>query len=68
MARARAYKALLGFDCTLPRTLKLHRSSARRRLPVRDVFAATRPTAAVDRPAQPFPTPFDPRRRVSTPQ
>jgi hypothetical protein len=31
VARARAYKALLGFDCTLLRTLKPHRSLARRR-------------------------------------
>jgi hypothetical protein len=51
MAHARAYKAHPGVDCTLPRTLKPHRSSAHRRLPVRGVFAATRPTAAVDRPA-----------------
>ena len=40
MARARAYKALPGFDCTLPRTLKPHRSLARRRLPVRSKSAA----------------------------
>jgi hypothetical protein len=40
MARARAYKTLPDFDCTLPRTLKPHRSLARRRLPVRSVSAA----------------------------
>ena len=40
MARARAYKTLPDFDCTLPRTLKPHRSLARRRLPVRSVSTA----------------------------
>jgi hypothetical protein len=68
MARARTYKARLGVDHTLPRTLKPHRSSAHHRLPVYGVSAATRAPAAVDRPAQPFPTPSDPPRRVSTPQ
>jgi hypothetical protein len=68
MARARAYKARSGVDYTLPRTLKPHRSSVHRRLPVRDVSAATRATAAVDRPAQPFPTLSNPLRRVCTPQ
>jgi hypothetical protein len=68
MARARAYKAHSGVDHTLPRTLKPHRSSTHRRLPVRGVSATTRAPDAVDRPAQPFPTPSDPRRRVSTPQ
>jgi hypothetical protein len=67
MARTRAYKAPPGVDYTLPRTLKPHRSSAHRRLPVRDVSAATRTTAAVDRPAQPFPTLSNPLRRVCTP-
>jgi hypothetical protein len=67
MACARAYKAHSGVDHTLPRTLKPHRSSTHRRLPVRGVSAATRAPASVDRPAQPFPTPSDPRRRVSTP-
>jgi hypothetical protein len=56
LARARAYKARSGADCTLPRTLKPHRSSVHRRLPVRDVSTATRATAAVDRPAS-FPQP-----------
>jgi hypothetical protein len=65
---ARAYKAHPGVGYTLPRTLKPHRSSVHHRLPVRDVPTATRATAAVDRPAQPFPTPSDPRRRVYTPQ
>jgi hypothetical protein len=40
MTRARAYKTLPDFDCTLPRTLKPHRSLARRRLPARSVSAA----------------------------
>jgi hypothetical protein len=68
LARARAYKAHSGVDHTLPRTLKPHRSSVHRRLPVHGVFAATRAPAAVDRPAQPFPTLSDPRRRASTPK
>jgi hypothetical protein len=60
MARARAYKALPGFDCTLSRTLKPHRSLARRRLPVRSVSAAAqsichrRPAnRAIPNPVQP---------------
>jgi hypothetical protein len=40
MTRARAYKTLPDFDCTFPRTLKPHRSLARRRLPVRSESAA----------------------------
>src|SRR5688572_28250972 len=40
MAHARAYKTLPDVDCTLPRTLKPHRSLARRRLPMRSVSAA----------------------------
>jgi hypothetical protein len=57
-----------GVDHTLPRTLKPHRSSAHRRLPVRDVSAATQTTAVVDWPSQPFPTLSNPLRRVCTPQ
>jgi hypothetical protein len=60
MARVRAYKALPGFDCTLPRTLKPHRSLARRRLPVRSVSAAAQPLChrrpanrAIPNPVQP---------------
>jgi hypothetical protein len=68
MTRARAYKAHSGVDHTLPRTLKPHWSSTHRHLPVRGVSAATWAHAAVDQPAQPFPTPSDPRRRLSTPQ
>jgi hypothetical protein len=68
MARARAYKARSCVDYTLPRTLKPHRSSGHRRLPVRDVSAATRATATVERPAQPFPTLSNPLRRVCTPK
>jgi hypothetical protein len=62
MARARAYKAHSGIDHTLLRTLKPHRSSTHRRLPVRDVSAATKAPATVDRPAQPFPTLSNPLR------
>jgi hypothetical protein len=40
VARARAYKTLPDLDCTLPRTLKPHRSPARRRLPVRSESVA----------------------------
>jgi hypothetical protein len=40
MAHASTYKTLPGFGCTLPRTLKPHRSLDRRRLPVRSVSAA----------------------------
>jgi hypothetical protein len=43
MARARAYKTLPDLDCSLPRTLKPHRSRARRRLPVRSESAAAQP-------------------------
>jgi hypothetical protein len=68
MACARAYKARSGIDYTLPRTLKPHQSSVHRRLPVRDVSAATQATTAVDRPAQPFPTLSNPLRQVCTPQ
>src|SRR5699024_3697447 len=68
LAHARAYKAHSGVDCTLPRTLKPHRSSVHRRLPVHGVFAATRATAVVDRPAQPFLALSNPLRRVYTPQ
>ena len=60
MARARAYKALPDFDCTFPRTLKPHRSLARRRLPVRSESAAAqspchrRPAIrAIPNPVQP---------------
>jgi hypothetical protein len=68
LSRARANKAHLGVDYTLPRTLKLYRSSVHRRLPVRGVSAAARATAAVDRPVQLSPAPSNPRRRVCTAQ
>jgi hypothetical protein len=68
MTRARAYKAHSGVDHTLPRMLKPHRSSTHHCLPVHGVSAATRAPAAVDRPAQPFPTPSNPQRWVSTPR
>jgi hypothetical protein len=68
LSRARAYKARPGIGYTLPCTLKPHRSSVHRRLPVRGVSAATRATAAVDRPVQLSPAPSNPRKRVSTTQ
>jgi hypothetical protein len=40
VARARAYKTLPGFECTLPRTLKTSPELDRRRLPVRSESAA----------------------------
>ena len=43
VARARAYKALPGFDYTLPRTLHTSPELARRRLPVRSESAAAQP-------------------------
>jgi hypothetical protein len=68
MARARVYKAHSGVDHTLPRTLNLTGAQTQRRLPVHGVSAATRAPAAVDRPTKPFPTPSDPRRRLSAPR
>jgi hypothetical protein len=60
MARARAYKTLPDLDCSLPRTLKPHRSRARRRLPVRSESAVAqslchrRPAGgAIPNPVQP---------------
>jgi hypothetical protein len=60
MARARAYKTFPDLDCSLPRTLKPHRSRARRRLPVRSESAAAqslchrRPAGgAIPNPVQP---------------
>ena len=60
MARARAYKALPGFDYTLPRTLQTSPELARRRLPVRSESAAAqspchrRPAIrAIPNPVQP---------------
>jgi hypothetical protein len=62
MARARAYKAHSGVDHTLPRTLKPHRSSAHRRLPVHGVSAPPPPPSPCRRrPASPaFPNPVRP--------
>ena len=60
VARARAYKALPGFDHTLPRTLQTSPELARRRLPVRSESAAAqslchrRPASgAIPNPGQP---------------
>jgi hypothetical protein len=64
MARARAYKSLPGFDCTLPRTLKPHRSLARRRLPVRSVSAAAQ-SLCYRRPAnRAIPNPVQPSEKT----
>jgi hypothetical protein len=64
MARARAYKALLGFDCTLPRTLKPQQSLARRRLPVRSV-SATAQSLCHRRPAnRAIPNPVQPSEKT----
>ena len=43
MAHARAYKALPGFDYTLPRTLHTSPELARRRLPVHSESATAQP-------------------------
>jgi hypothetical protein len=64
MARARAYKTLPDFDCTLPRTLKLHRSSARRRLPVRSVSAAARSPCHRRPASRPLPNPGQPSEKT----
>jgi hypothetical protein len=64
---ARAYKTHWGIDHSPLRTLKPHRSLTHRRLPEPGVSAATRAPAVVDRPAQPFLAPSNPRRRLSTP-
>jgi len=60
VARARAYKALPGFDYTLPRTLQTSPELARRRLPVRSESAAAQPLChhrpanrAIPNPVQP---------------
>jgi hypothetical protein len=68
MARARAYLTPSDLNRTIPRTLNLTEAQTHRRLPVRGVSAATRAPAIVDWPTKPFPTLFDPRRRLSTPR
>jgi hypothetical protein len=68
MARARAYKAPRDFDRTPPHALDLTEAQNHRRLPVHEVPAAARSPATVDRPTEPFPTPFNPRRRLCTPR
>jgi hypothetical protein len=62
------YKAHPDVDHTLLHALNLTRAQTHRRLPVHGVSAATRAPTAVDRPTKSFPTPSDPRRRLSTPQ
>jgi hypothetical protein len=67
MARARAYKTLPDFDHTLPRTLKPHRSLARRRLPVRSVSAAAQ-SLCHRRPAnRAIPNPVQPSEKTVHP-
>jgi hypothetical protein len=68
VARARAYKATRGFDCTPPHVLDLTGALDHRRCPAHGVPAATRYPATVDRPVEPLPTPSDPRSRPSVPR
>jgi hypothetical protein len=64
MARARAYKALPGFDYTLPRTLKPHQSFARSCLPVRSE-SATAQSPCHHRPAiRAIPNPVQPLEKT----
>ena len=64
MARARAYKAHSGVDHTLPRTLKPHRSSTHRRLPVHGVSAATRFPCHRRPASKAFPNPVQPSEKT----
>jgi hypothetical protein len=64
VARARAYKALPGFDYTLPRTLRTSPELARRRLPVRSESAAAQ-SLCHHRPARrAIPNPVQPSERT----
>jgi hypothetical protein len=64
VARARAYKALPGFDYTLPRTLHTSPELARRRLPVRSESAAAQ-SLCHHRPAnRAIPNPVQPSERT----
>ena len=64
MARARAYKALPGFDYTLPRTLQTSPELARRRLPVRSESAAAQ-SLCHHRPAnRAIPNPVQPSEKA----
>jgi hypothetical protein len=67
-ARARAYKASQGFSRMPPRALDLTGARDRRSCPAHDVPAAARAPAAVDRPAEPSPTPSNPRERLYVPR
>ena len=64
MARARAYKTLPDLDCTLPRTLKPHRSLARRRLPVRSEPAAAQPLCHHRQASRAIPNPVLPSEKL----
>jgi hypothetical protein len=62
--RARAYKALPGFDYTLPRTLHTSPELAHRRLPVRSESAAAQPLCH-RRPAnRAIPNPIQPSEKI----
>jgi hypothetical protein len=64
MARARAYKTLPDLDCTLPRTLKPHRSRARRRLPVHSESAAAQSLCHRRPASRAFPNPVQPPEKT----
>jgi hypothetical protein len=67
-ARARAYKVGQGFSHTLPRALDLTGARDRRSLPCTRHASGRSVPAIVDRPAEPFPTPSNPRERLYVPQ
>jgi hypothetical protein len=68
VARARAYKATRDFDRTLLQALDLNGAPDHRHCPAHGVPTATRSPATVDRPAEPLPTPSDPRSRPCMPR
>jgi hypothetical protein len=64
VARARAYKALLGFDHTLPRTLQTSPELARRRLPVRSESAAAQSLCHHSPASRAIPNPVQPLEKT----
>jgi hypothetical protein len=64
VARARAYKALPGFDYTLPRTLHTSPELARRHLPVRSESAAAQPLCHRRPASRAIPNPVQPSERT----
>ena len=64
VARARAYKALPGFDYTLPRTLHTSPELARRRLPVRSEPAAAQPLCHHRPASRAIPNPVLPSEKL----